>query len=135
MISGAVKIWNANTSHCMFTQTFQNTLEQSEGKEDVPPQSAIVDVSYCETKNKINLITYDHNILLCDLEDLHVQKQVNAIHVHLYMCTQIFVYFSVLVFILTTQLQVKKPQTTGTNAGTYQLPKGAGYCPLGGFAD
>ncbi len=84
MISGAVKIWNANTSHCMFTQTFQNTLEQSEGKEDVPPQSAIVDVSYCEIKNTINLITYDHNILLCDLEDLHVQKQVNAIHVYVY---------------------------------------------------
>ena len=100
-ILGAVKIWNANSSHCMFTQTFQNTHEQSEGNGDIPSQQAIVDVSFCETKNTVNLVTYDHNILLCDLEDLQIQKQV-----HLCANCRRFLVFDVYSYSQTTIILV-----------------------------
>ena len=74
--SGALKIWNPTTSHCVFTHKYDSVLNKSEAQEEAEGRQAFVDVSYNEKLDTISLVTFDHNIIMCKAEDMEVKKQV-----------------------------------------------------------
>ena len=74
--SGALKIWNTTTSHCVFTHKYDSVWNKDETKEDAEVCQAFVDVSYNEKLDTISLVTFDHNIIMCNAEDMEVKKQV-----------------------------------------------------------
>ena len=50
-----------------------NETEDGEAK----VQQAFIDISYNENVESLTLVTFDHNIMMCNVEDLKVKKQVS----------------------------------------------------------
>ncbi len=69
-------MWNAVTSQNVHTRTYQHAdLANVDNSEC---QQSFVDAFYNKTQDTISLVTYDHNILMCNCEDLEIQKQVKS---------------------------------------------------------
>lgn len=82
-VLGALKIWNTSSSRCVYTQQFEGVKQDdSTEKHDTEPHQSFVAASYNQTLDSINVVTFDHNILLCNSDDLHVRKQVNKFDVY-----------------------------------------------------
>ncbi|XP_023219052.1 transducin beta-like protein 3 [Centruroides sculpturatus] len=69
---GKLSIWNSHTSNKVYSQKSPITVT---GKE---ADSVIMKALYIPTKDLIAVITYEHNIILYDLENFKLQKQFSG---------------------------------------------------------
>uniref|UniRef100_A0A3B4B9L1 U3 small nucleolar RNA-associated protein 13 C-terminal domain-containing protein n=1 Tax=Periophthalmus magnuspinnatus TaxID=409849 RepID=A0A3B4B9L1_9GOBI len=73
---GVLRVWEASTAHCVFTQALPTTLSSSgdnEEKEDDP--RSLTYLLYLPASSRIATVTAEHNILLYQLPALTTQQQ------------------------------------------------------------
>lgn len=76
--AGVLRVWEASTARCVYTQTLTSTLspvsEDEEEKDDDP--RSLVYLLHLPTSSRLATVTAEHNILLYQLPALTTQQQV-----------------------------------------------------------
>jgi len=73
-IAGILQVWDTVTAVCVYPAMGQGETGEK--------HSAIVQLSFSPQQDVVSVVTYDHNILLHDLADLSLRKQVRHKHMH-----------------------------------------------------
>ncbi|XP_064621103.1 transducin beta-like protein 3 [Lineus longissimus] len=78
---GVLKVWNAMTSRCVFTQPkheeIEEETEETEDKkeEEKVNENAITSAQFIKETNTLAVVTFQHNILLYNVDDFFLKKQ------------------------------------------------------------
>ena len=70
---GVLKVWKAETSQCVFTQSSKMKESEEEAESSEQP---IVNASFCAELNALSVTSFDQNITLYNLDDLSPIKHV-----------------------------------------------------------
>lgn len=72
---GVLRVWEANTARCVYTQTLTIASEkEDEEKEDDP--LSLTHLLHLPVSSRLATVTAEHNILLYQLPGLTTQQQV-----------------------------------------------------------
>nr|KAG5697877.1 hypothetical protein BaRGS_017134 [Batillaria attramentaria] len=72
--AGALRVWNANTGNCAYSN---KSLCEEIGGDDGEARAVIMQSLYCEAQDKIIVVTYDHNILYLN-SDFTLHRQFSG---------------------------------------------------------
>ncbi|XP_068192924.1 transducin beta-like protein 3 [Antennarius striatus] len=71
---GILRVWNASTACCVYTQTHATTSENEEEEKDDDPRS-LTFLLHLPASSRVATVTAEHNILLYQLPGLTTQQQ------------------------------------------------------------
>lgn len=77
---GVLRVWEASTGRCVYTQTLTIVSEKEEEEEeekDVDPRSLMY-LLHLPASSRLATVTAEHNILLYQLPGLTTQQQVGT---------------------------------------------------------
>ncbi|XP_029014911.1 transducin beta-like protein 3 [Betta splendens] len=72
---GILRVWEASTAHCVYTQTLTSTLPASEGDDEEDNTLRITYLLHLSTSSRLATVTAEHNIVLYQLPELTTQQQ------------------------------------------------------------
>lgn len=73
---GVLKVWEASTARCVYTQTLASTVSEEEEKDDDP--RGLTYLLHLPASSRLATVTAEHNILLYQLPALTTQQQVGT---------------------------------------------------------
>lgn len=79
---GVLRVWEASTARCVYTQTLTAVSEEEEEEKDDDPRSLMY-LLHMPASSRLATVTAEHNILLYQLPGLTTQQQVGYEDTHI----------------------------------------------------
>lgn len=76
-LAGVLRVWEASTACCVYTQTLTAVSDEEEEEKDDNPRS-LTHLLHLPASSRLATVTAEHNILLYQLPALTTQQQVST---------------------------------------------------------